>query len=432
MKSITELHHFTPQVQNLKPSATLRINEYSHELEKQGREIIRFGFGQSPFPVPNSVVKAMQEHAHQKAYLPVKGLPELRRAFAKYLERKTGMSVEPEDMLIGPGSKELIFHLQMAHESVLLLPSPSWVSYEPQASLLNKPVHWIDTSPEDHWLLQADALEKACSQYPNSHKLLILNYPNNPTGTSYSAELLIELTKVARRHDLLILADEIYGDLHHEGHHHSIAQYYPEGTIISTGLSKWCGAGGWRLGAFYFPPRWRKMLDIMAIIASESFTSVSSPIQYAATTAFLGNDDIDTYVKTSRHILKVTAAYVHQRLLAAGIPTAAPQGGFYLFPDFSSWRDQINGQASHLATSADFCKYLLDKTGVALLPGSDFGRPEHELTARLSYVDFDGEQALEAARHVPVDERFLTKYCPKVCRGVDLIVDFITNTKSNI
>ena len=424
MKPITELHHFTPQVQKLKPSATLRINEHSHALAQQGREIIRFGFGQSPFPVPESVVKALQEHAHEKAYLPVKGLPRLRQAFAKYIQRKTGLPAETEDMLIGPGSKELIFHLQMAHESVLLLPSPSWVSYEPQASLLSKPVHWIDTQAENHWRLQPEALEKACLQFPDTHKLLILNYPNNPSGTTYPPELLEALAEVARKYNLLILADEIYGDMHHDGQHQSIAHYYPEGTIISTGLSKWCGAGGWRLGAFYFPSRWRKLLDIMAIIASESFTSVSSPIQYAAATAFEGNEDIEEYLSASRKILKTAAQYVQRKLTEAGIPTAAPEGGFYLFPDFSSLR-QGNEQPEYLRNSAAFCDYLLEKTGVALLPGSDFGRPPEELTARLSYVDFDGARALEAARHLPVDETFLQKYCPKVCRGADLIVEFV-------
>ncbi len=423
MKPITSLHHFTPQVKNLKPSATLRINEHSAELEKQGREIIRFGFGQSPFPVPDSVLRSLHEHAGEKAYLPVKGLPELRRAFAKYIERKTGLEANAEDVLIGPGSKELIFHLQMAHESVLLLPSPSWVSYEPQASLLNKPVHWINTRMENQWRLRAEDLEEACRAYPHINKLLILNYPNNPAGTTYPAAELVALAEVAKKYDLLILADEIYGDMHHEGRHVSIAHYYPEGTIISTGLSKWCGAGGWRLGAFYFPPRWRKMLEIMAIIASESFTSVSAPIQYAAVTAFLGNDDIDEYVKASRKILKTAARYVHRHLAKAGIPAAQPEGGFYLFPDFSPLRDRANGQAGRWQTSAAFCEYLLDKTGVALLPGSDFGRPETELTARLSYVDFDGERALEAARHVPVDEAFLEKYCPKVCRGTALIAE---------
>ncbi len=426
MQPITELHHFTPRVQNLKPSATLRINEYSHELEKQGREVIRFGFGQSPFPVPQSVVKTLRERADEKAYLPVKGLPELRRAFAKYIQRKTGLEVHPEDMLIGPGSKELIFHLQMAHESVLLLPSPSWVSYEPQAALLGKPVYWIETRAENRWRLQAADLEKACLKHAGINKLLILNYPNNPTGTTYSAAELVALAEVAKRQDLLILADEIYGDMHHEGHHLSIAQYYPEGTIISTGLSKWCGAGGWRLGAFSFPPRWRKMLDIMAVIASESFTSVSAPVQYAAVTAFEGHDDIAEYVRASRRILKTAARYVHGKLEAAGIPTAEPEGGFYLFPNFTPWRDRTNGQATQLATSADFCRFLLEKTGVALLPGSDFGRPQGELTARLSYVDFDGERALEAARHVEVNETFLQKYCPKVCRGTELICAFVS------
>ena len=157
----------------------------------------------------------------------------------------------------------MIFNLQFAYDGLLLLPAPSWVSYEPQAQIAQMPVYRIPTTQEDNWCLQVNALEAACQELPSTKKLLILNYPNNPTGTSYSPEHLISMTQVLRKYEVLVIADEIYGEVHHNGNHHSLAEFYPEGTIISSGLSKWCGAGGWRLGTFTFPPAYRWLQDAM-------------------------------------------------------------------------------------------------------------------------------------------------------------------------
>ena len=115
---------------------------------------------------------------------------------------------------------------------------------------------------------------------------LILNYPNNPTGVTYTRDELSDLAAVARERNLLVISDEIYAMTHFSGDHVSIATYYPEGTIISTGLSKWCGAGGWRLGIAAFPLDCAELLRFVAILASETFTSVSAPIQFAAIRAY--------------------------------------------------------------------------------------------------------------------------------------------------
>lgn len=240
-------------VKTVKPSATLLINERSKALIKSGKQVYKLGFGQSPFPVPKEVVNALKAHAHIKDYLPVKGLDALRDAVAKHHNTKLQTNFSAEDILIGPGSKELIYDTQVALDALLLLPSTSWGSYEPPASLINRKTQWLETKLEDDWRLQANVLEKACQANSNQAKILILNYPNNPTGSTYTAQQLEALASVARRFGVLIIADEIYGLTHFEGAHHSIAQFYSEDTIISTGLSKWCGAGGWRLGTFAIP-----------------------------------------------------------------------------------------------------------------------------------------------------------------------------------
>lgn len=383
-----------PAIRALVPSATLAINERSLALIKAGKKVFRFGFGQSPFPVPEEVVKELKKHAREKDYLPVKGLWALREAVAKFHQRTQGLQFSAGDILIGPGSKELIFNLQLAFDGDILLPSPSWVSYEPQARISGKKVHWIDTQPSDKWCLTPKALENICRKLTGRRKFLLLNYPNNPSGTTYTADQLKALAAIAREHKLLILADEIYGEVHHDGAHHSIAEFYPEGTIISGGLSKWCGAGGWRLGTMAFPSGYLWLQDAVAIIASETYTSVSAPVQYAAVRAFADSPAIGHYLNSCRNILKGVGNYVFSHLNSCYVKMPAPEGGFYLFPSFDTHKDHLKTKGIY--TSTDFCERLLEDTGVALLPGIAFGRPAEELTTRLSFVDFSGNRALKA------------------------------------
>ena len=140
-------------VKNLKPSSTLRINEISQKLESDGKKIYKFGFGQSPFPVPDNVVDELKKYANEKSYLPVEGLYSLREAVANYYINEENISIAPDNVLIGPGSKELMFILQMVLECITIIPSPSWVSYEPQSIILKKQYSYLNTSFENSYLL---------------------------------------------------------------------------------------------------------------------------------------------------------------------------------------------------------------------------------------------------------------------------------------
>ena len=157
---------------NIKTSATLAINELSHKLERKGKVIYKFGLGQSPFPVPKIVQQELIKNAHQKNYINVSGLRELREQVAKYHTVKNRNEYLPENIIIGPGSKELIFQTQLVMDCDLLLPSPSWVSYEPQAQILNKKVHWLETDSNSNWHLLPDSLNKLCLQLSSVNKLL--------------------------------------------------------------------------------------------------------------------------------------------------------------------------------------------------------------------------------------------------------------------
>jgi aspartate aminotransferase len=413
-------------VRGLSQSATLRINEISKQLREQGKKIFRLGLGQSPFPVPRPVVDELKVNAHQKDYLHVDGLPQLRYAVADWHCRLQRIERTEEDVIIGPGSKELMFLLQLVYYGDLVIPTPSWVSYAPQAHIIGRHVRWLSTHSENHWLLMPDELENLCHSDPDRPRVVTLNYPSNPTGRTYTVEELKALARTARKYRVILLSDEIYGEIHHRGKHISIARFYPEGTIISSGLSKWCGAGGWRLGTFTFPKSLHWLKDAMAVVASETYTSTSAPIQYAAVRAFQGGTEIEHYLWQSRRILSALGNYLHTSLSSAGVAISKPQGAFYLFPDFSPYREKLARRK--IKTSQAFCDALLTATGVAILPGSHFGRPAEELTARISYVDFDGARALEAAEEYPrttsLDEEFLENYLGNTVTAVDLLVSW--------
>lgn len=406
-------------------SATLAINERSQQLANEGREIFRFGLGQSPFPVPASIVQALRDNAQQKDYLPVRGLLPLRESVAGWFARRFDLTFEPDNILIAPGSKELLFLVQMALDSVLILPSPSWVSYHPQSRLAGNDAIWIETREDDNWCLTARSLREACEDMPeNKTGVLLLNYPNNPTGTSFSEAQLRELAEAARELGIMVLSDEIYADVHHFGEHQSIARFYPEGTVVTTGLSKWCGAGGWRLGVAAFPVALADLGDMLATMASETYTSTSAPIQYAAITAFAGGEEIENYLMNCRKILRIIQSFVHTQLLANDITAPQGTGGFYLFCNFERLRSRLKFR--NITDSVALAEVLLQETGIATLPGTAFGREINELSLRLSYVDFDGDVALQNVETMAEDDpAVVTTLCPRIELAMTRLSDWV-------
>ena len=248
-------------VKNLKPSSTLKINETSVDLENKGQKIFKFGFGQSPFQVPLDVVNQLKKNAHQNKYLPMQGLKELREVVAKYTSIKKNFNYNSENVIIGPGSKELMFLLHILFDGDIILPIPSWVSYSPQAIIGRNKIQSIQTKRENNWFPTGMEIEKIILKDTSKNYLLFLNSPNNPSGQV--CENLEEISKVAEKYDLIILSDEIYSELSFEDGFKSISSFCPKKTIISNGLSKWCGAGGWEVGIFYnsISFRWLKRFN---------------------------------------------------------------------------------------------------------------------------------------------------------------------------
>ena len=407
---------FKKIVKNLEPSSTLKINEISKELEDSGKEIFKFGFGQSPFEIPTNIVSALKDNANHNIYLPMQGMKKLREVIAKHVSKKKTYEYTSENIIIGPGTKELMFLLQILFDGEILLPAPSWVSYYPQATLGRNKVHWIQTKRENNWFPTAQDIEEVVSKNKETNYLLFLNSPNNPSGLICNN--LEEISSIVKKYNILILSDEIYSELTFESSFKSISNFCPEKTIISNGLSKWCAAGGWRLGYFVIPKNLNLLMEKIKVLASETFSSVSAPIQYAAITAY--NSDQSEYLKKARTILKGVGNYIYEILKSNNTIVNKPDGGFYLMPEF------VN---KNFSSSCEMCNDILVKTGVALLPGTDFGLPPEKMIARLSFTDFDGKKFMQNLKNnTKVDENLLRKFAPKIVEGTKRLKGWVEST----
>ncbi len=400
----------------LKESSTLAINERSKQLIEEGKKIYRFGFGQSPFQIPEKIVEKLRQNAFKKEYLPIQGLPELREKISKYLFQRTGIEYPKENILITPGSKEAMLLMHVTFNGEILTPAPSWVSYEPQAEIGRNKVHWLETSRANNWFPTAKELENKLKKISKKKNIiLILNSPNNPSGAI--CKNLKELAKVAKKYKLIILSDEIYTDLSFDNDYKSISKFYPTHTFISGGLSKWCGAGGWRLGFLAVPNGSKKFMRSLKSLASESYSTVNTPTQFAAVEAYEG--DYEDYKLKVRAILNAVGNYVYNHLKSNKILITPPQGGFYLMPEFKSKK---------FNSSSQLCETILNETGVAMLPGSDFGFHPKKMLTRLSYTDFDGiEFFRKISDYKSISEEMVKKYAPNVVEGTTKLSNWAKN-----
>jgi aspartate aminotransferase len=302
-------------------------------------------------------------------------------------------------------------------EADVFIATPSWVSYAPQAKLAGHTIIKLKTSFEERWRISPRTIREAAQNKKNKVSIMIINYPGNPDGLTYTEPELKELAKVAKELNILVISDEIYGLLDHNHEHKSFANYYPERTITTTGLSKWCGAGGWRFGAaFLYDAIEPEFKQALIGIGSETYSCAPTPVQMAAKVAYQNYDASLPYLRKQTNILQQIGVYCAEQLNTCDVLVHAPSGGFYLFPDFSL--HEKNLQARGIKTSNELCEQLLKDTGVVLLPASAFGFDQSYLAARLAYVDFKDPKD-GSAFDVKVN-------CPNVIEGIDKICTWIS------
>lgn len=381
--------HLEETIQHLPFSATLAMNELIAEKEKSGKQkILHMGFGEAALPLHPLLKNALVESAAYTKYAPVLGLPELRQAIAGFLSRTRKITVNANQIVVGPGSKSMLYALFRIFEGDALIPAPSWVSYAPAVRMAGKKVVYVQTDSKDNHRLTTENLNKALKKAKEEGadpRILIINSPHCPVGVMFEPVDVKMIAEWAKKHNMALISDEIYAELAFGWRKHvSPAVYYPEGTIITGGISKTLSAGGWRLGYACLPdtPAGKKAIKAMQAIGSEIWASAASPIQKAAVVAFAPNASIDHYLHQAALLFGYTTTKMYQIFKDLGVPCPRPAGGFYLYPDFAPWRPVLLKRG--VRTGKELSQYLLDDWGIASVPAPEFGEDPHTLRIRLS------------------------------------------------
>ena len=421
--------------------ANLRINDQINQYRKGctvngcHRPYHHFAFGQSPFSPPPKIIRALQDHADKHDYLPTAGLPELREVIALYYKKKFGLDCTARQIVISPGSKEMLSMLLAVLQGSIIIPSPSWVSYLPQAKILKKEVISLKLSPEDNYKLTPSNLKHGIEHTHTNQRILILNNPNNPTGAVYFEDELKALAEVCKKYNVIVISDEIYARTSFNfDEYRSMATIYPEKTIVTGGLSKDRSCGGYRLGVGVFPQKSENLVDDILKIAGSTYSCVAAPIQYAGLVAYSMDEDIESYMDDCANIHSLVGQKMAGLLSEIpGVKATIPRGAFYSFVDFNEYRD--NFLQLGFKTCSDFCEHLIAVEHTALLPGESLLLLEDEFAVRASYVDYDGNKLLETWKkdqpsNPQAEDEFFTQNCPLIEEGIKNINRYIDQIKN--
>lgn len=380
----------------VKPSLTLEITAKSQSLRAEGKDIISLGAGEPDFDTPENVKQAAYAaiKSGRTKYTPVDGIRELKDAIVKKFSRENVLSYDIDNVSVGCGAKHVIFNLIMAlinQNDEVIIPSPYWVSYPDMVSINGgKPVI-VKTSPKNNFLLTASDLRKNIS---SRTKLLILNSPNNPTGSMYSRDNLAEISNVLSNFPgIYVISDDIYEHITYGNSIHvnlaNINEEMKERTFVVNGVSKAYSMTGWRIG--YVAGK-KEVIKAMAKIQSQTTSNPCSISQFASVEA-LNSDFSNGFIKNNKLIFQERRDLVIKNLSnIKSISFTEPEGAFYLFPNIDKLIGQKTFSGKPIKNSQDFANYILEESLVAIVPGIAFGAENY---FRLSYTT--SKQNLEEA-----------------------------------
>src|SRR3989338_1537805 len=371
------------RVSSIKPSPTLEIIERAAAMKAEGIDIIGFGAGEPDFDTPEHIKKAAIDALKKgyTKYTPVSGVNALKDAIIAKLQRDNRLTYNREEVIVSCGAKHTLYNLAQAmfEEGMeVIIPAPYWVSYPDIVLLAGGTPVFVDTTEEEGFLLSAEKFERAITKRTRA---LILNYPSNPTGATYDLDTLEEIAKVAVRHNIFVISDEIYEKiLYTDIHHVSIAslnEKIKELTVVVNGLSKAYSMTGWRLG---YAAGQKELISAMNNIQSQSTSNPTSFAQYGGVDALNGSQD---EVIKMREEFKKRRDYIVRRLkMMRGVSCFNPAGAFYVFPKISFYYGK-SFKGHTIKNSLDMSDYLLREGRVSVVPGAAFGADDY---LRLSYA----------------------------------------------
>jgi len=358
-------------------SPTMRIAARALAMQAQGIDVVDFSVGEPDFPTPEKIKNAAKAalDANFTKYTANDGIPELRYAICRKLERDNGLTYAPDEVLVSPGAKAALFCVVMAlvdEGDDVIIPTPCWVSYPDQVRLARGNPVFVRTREEDNFHLRARDLAEALT--PNT-RALILNYPANPTGAVYTKEELAEIGEICLREGLWVIADEIYEKLIYDGRRFvSIAAAVPalkKQTVIINGFSKAFSMTGWRLGYAVGP---KEIIAAASKIQSHNTSNATSFVQKAAVVAL---EQCDFEVERMR------AEFERRRNLVVsglrripGLSCPVPEGAFYAMPNVSAFLDK-EYSGSPIRNTYGLAYYLLKEARLAVVPGDAFMAVDH-------------------------------------------------------
>jgi aspartate aminotransferase len=397
-------------------SATLAANEALAARRARGESVLALAFGEAGLPVHPMMRAALSEASGRNGYGSVAGLAALREAAAGYWDRR-GMPTSPAAVVCGPGSKALLYATLLALGTDVAVPRPSWVSYAAQAGLIGIQPHFVPTVAGQGGVPDPDLLDRAIVTARGSGRrvgAVVVTLPDNPTGTLATPDVVRDLCAVAARRDLVIISDEIYRDLVHDGAapFTSPAALAPERTVVTTALSKHLALGGWRIGVARLPEPGLAagtaaagLRERLLSIGSEIWSAPAAPVQQAACVAFCEPPELTAWVSRGRRLHATVARAVAARFGAAGVGGPVPQAAFYLYPDFAPWADRLRVR-HRVRTDVELAALLLDRYGAGVLPGSVFGETAGALRLRVAtgllYGDNDEQRETALASADPL------------------------------
>ena len=367
--------NFAPRMARLGTESAFEVLARARQLERTGREIIHLEIGEPDFDTPAHIKEAAKQALDAGAthYGPAAGLPELREAIAKHVGETRGIAVSPEEVVVTPGAKPIMFFtiLALANEGdEVLYPDPGFPMYESITSFTGAVPVPVPLRERNGFRIDTDELERLIT---DRSRLLIINSPHNPCGSALTREDCEAIAAIALRHDLTVLSDEVYWAIRYGGQHASVLDVdgMADRTILLDGWSKTFAMTGWRLGFGVFPPA---LVEPVTRLAINSVSCTSAFSQYAAIAALEGPwDPVDQMVAEFRRRRDIIVVGLND---IPGITCLEPQGAFYAFPNITG-----TGQ-----TSADLQARLLADAGVAALSGTAFG-PWGEGFLRFSYAN---------------------------------------------
>ncbi len=363
------------RVQRIKPSPTLAVTARAASLRAAGQDIIGLGAGEPDFDTPEHIKQAARDaiNAGKTKYTAVDGTVELKNAIIDKLKRDNGLDYQADQVLVSCGGKQSFFNLAQAlldDGDEVIIPAPYWVSY-PDMSLLAGGVPVIVQAGQDQaFKITPQQLEAAITE---KTKLVVINSPSNPSGKAYSNDELAALGAVLLKHpNILVATDDMYEHiLWCDEPFSNIVMACPklyDQSIVLNGVSKAYSMTGWRIGYAAGPV---DLIKAMKKIQSQSTSNPTSISQYAAQAALEGDQSCISEMLVS---FKERHDYVVEQLnLIDGISCISSDGTFYCFPDFNP----ILNRMDNINNDVDLAEYILEKAGVALVPGSAFGLDGH-------------------------------------------------------